>query len=214
MRNTRQREWVRGAQSWALRLTLLSTTLLGGSLDAQPTPTPVLTAQGTGWYDPNPPPYTASPGRDSFSYPSKKDPTPRGGESSSSLYDRLQSTGGQDKSVDAKAKAAPLPGSGNRGYRFRGDGETGVSPEVPGADYRYRPLTDQELERGQATPGWRPMTPADRGALPPPLPGNGPMGPPGVAPAPYPGPGDDGFRPKDDHEQDNWFDRHFGRDRR
>ena len=116
--------------------------------------------------------------------------------------------------MDAKAKAGPLPGSGNRVYRFRGDEKAGVSPEVPGADYRYRPLTDQELERGQATPGWRPVTPADRGALPPPLPGNVLMGPPGVAPAPFPEPGDYGFRPRDDQEQDNWFERHFGRGRR
>lgn len=64
--------------------------------------------------------------------------------------------------------AAPVPGQ--KRYRFRGDNPSDES--APGRDsgFQFRPLTAQERERGQATPGWRPLTSARPEPYPPPLP--------------------------------------------
>ncbi|MBP8197526.1 MAG: hypothetical protein KAX64_03105 [Chromatiaceae bacterium] len=108
------------------------------------------------------------------------------------------------------------PGPDPGRYRFRGDGPA-VEGGEPGSasDYRYRPLTTQERDRGQVTSGWRPVT-LPRQESPAPL---NPARPSSQADRrtggwtqgqpPYPElPG----RPN--HEAENWFDRHYGEGRR
>lgn len=49
-------------------------------------------------------------------------------------------------------------------YRFRGDPEPGSAPSSPSWGdevYRFRPLTEKELERRAQSRGWRPLDPAD-----------------------------------------------------
>ena len=71
--------------------------------------------------------------------------------------------------------APPRPDPGR--YRFRGDGPLEAVEPASASDYRYRHLTAQERDRGQATSGWRPVTapggnrqPRPARPAPPPLP--------------------------------------------
>ncbi len=95
--------------------------------------------------------------------------------------------------------AAPVPGQ--KRYRFRGDNPSDES--APGRDsgFQFRPLTAQERERGQATPGWRPLTSTRPEPYPPPLP-----------PSPLPAPGPEAGRAG--YGSDGWFDRYYGDGRR
>jgi hypothetical protein len=75
--------------------------------------------------------------------------------------------------------ARPDPLSGGTGmaapqpeYRFRGDPPSGSNPwggQDGSEGYRFRPLTGQEEERREQSPGWRPLDPnrRDRGGQAP-----------------------------------------------
>lgn len=84
---------------------------------------------------------------------------PPSGTSPPGLYEKLRSNSGLGSvQPGGRATSVTSPGSEPRGYRFRGDGpvERGDPPST--SDYRYRPLTAQERDRGQETSGWRPLS--------------------------------------------------------
>ena len=134
-----------------------------------------------------------------------------------SLYETLRRDPGLGHAPSGHIEtpvAPPRPDPGR--YRFRGDGPLEAVEPASASDYRYRPLTAQERDRGQATSGWRPVTaprresptsPGPSRSAPPPdrqNPGGWPQAQP-----PYPElPG------TPSQEAENWFDRHYGVGRR
>ncbi len=134
-----------------------------------------------------------------------------------SLYETLRRDPGLGRAPSGHIETpAPPPRPDPERYRFRGDGPLDAAESASASDYRYRPLTTQERDRGQATSGWRPVTAPRRESPTSPVPSRPSTPPdrqtsggwPQVQP-PYPelpGP------PNQDAE--NWFDRHYGVGRR
>lgn len=139
--------------------------------------------------------------------------------SSSSLYDTLGREG-------AGAGATPVPpgrreqvapdrsGTEPRRYHFRGDAPEEAYDPAGTASYRYRPLTGQERERLQATPGWRPLDSSRQGSAPPGPPFSEGSPPPWSNSPDYWQPELPGASPAPGPEAETWFDRHYGQRRR
>ena len=163
------------------------------------------------------PPHYVQGSRDPYAVGGAPNGLPSGGAKPPSLYETLRRDPGLGRAPSGRIEGPTSPPGPDPGrYRFRGDGPAVEGGEPASAsDYRYRPLTDQERDRGQATSGWRPVT-LPRQESPAPLnparpsfqsdqrTGGWTQGQP-----PYPElPG----RPN--HEAENWFDRHYGEGRR
>ncbi len=161
-------------------------------------------------------PYFTQGARDPYAAGGAPNGLPSGAKPPS-LYETLRSDPGLGRAPSGRIEGPTSPPGPDPGrYRFRGDGPAVEGGEPASAsDYRYRPLTAQERDRGQVTSGWRPVT-LPRQESPAPLnpartssqadrrTGGWTQGQP-----PYPElPG----RPN--HEAENWFDRHYGEGRR
>lgn len=134
-----------------------------------------------------------------------------------SLYETLRRDPGLGRAPSGRIETSATPPGPDPGrYRFRGDGPLDAVEPDSASDYRYRPLTAQERDRGQTTSGWRPVTaPRQESPASPGRPRSSPppdrqtsRGTPQVQP-PYPElPG------MPNHEAETWFDRHYGVGRR
>lgn len=126
----------------------------------------------------------------------------------SGLYEKLRSDPGLDP-VHGKGRDPTdvFPGFEQRSYRFRGDGPVDKGYPNSAGEYRYRPLTAQERDRGQTSPGWRPLTAPRRDST--------------SAPTPYPDSWPGGWNPGPPpdvrapvvptDETENWYERTFPR---
>lgn len=138
------------------------------------------------------------------------------GASPPSLYETLRRDPGLGRAQSGRIETPATPPGPDRGrYRFRGDGPVDVGEPASASDYRYRPLTAQERDRGQSTSGWRPLNAPRQespSSLGPPPPASRPDRQPSgwtQDQSPYPDlPG------MPNHEAENWFNRHYGEGRR
>ena len=129
-------------------------------------------------------------------------PVPYGAPQSKfgSLYEQLRSPNHAGP-PDAGESYAPYNGRESEtqffeGYRFRRREQDQEAPEgIWYQGYRFRPLTEQERARMQATPGWRPWEKRPRMPREPArsLPRSGER------------------RPRLSPKEEDWFHRHFGR---
>lgn len=210
---------------WCLPMQILPITLIFLSLMPLPTPAGEPSWDSTyGYAAASRQASGAAPGESHRYAQGTRDAYPAGGAPNGTssgatppnLYETLRRDPGLFRAQSGRIETTVTPPLPDRGrYRFRGDGPVDVGEPASASDYRYRPLTVQERDRGQSTSGWRPLNAPrqeSRSSLGPSSPASHPDRPSSgwtQDQPPYPDlPG------MPSHEAENWFDRHYGEGRR